>query len=248
MSLSGWLEAIMIRGIVIDMNEERLQTLAQLQAFLDGTIAVDFAVAGAERYDFIARTVRRFGYSRLKRADKGVVLRFLERVSGYSRQQVSRLVKRARAHSGTAQPRPLLKRYRGSRTSFTRRYTEADERLLADTDTLHSTLSGPATKKLMERALTLFGDVRYQRLATISVGHLYNLRQRDGYGRLRRVFTKTRAVTTPIGERRAPAICVWTACIRAIRMGSRASITSMRWIASRSLRRWPLVSASARRF
>ena len=60
----------MMRGMVIDMNEERLQTLAQLQAFLDGTIAVDFAVADAERYDFIARTVRRFGYSRLKRADK----------------------------------------------------------------------------------------------------------------------------------------------------------------------------------
>jgi hypothetical protein len=30
----------------------------------------------------------------LNRADKAVVLRFLERVSGYSRQQVSRLVKR----------------------------------------------------------------------------------------------------------------------------------------------------------
>ena len=204
MSLSRRLEAIMMRGMVIDMNEERLHTVAQLQAFLDGTIAVEFAVAGAERYDFITRTVRRFGYRRLRRADKAVLLRFVERVSGYSRQQVSRLVKRASA-IGTAQPHPLLKRYCGSRTSFSRRYTTADERLLADTDTLHGALSGPATKKLMERALTLFGDTRYQRLATISVGHLYNLRKRDDYGRLRRAFTKTRAVTTPIGERRAPA-------------------------------------------
>ena len=41
---------------------------------------VVFAVAPEERYDFIARIVRRFGYPRLPRADKGVVLRFLERV------------------------------------------------------------------------------------------------------------------------------------------------------------------------
>ena len=51
----------MMRGMVIDMNDEQLHTLAQLQAFLDGTAAVDFAVAAEARYDFIARTVRRFG-------------------------------------------------------------------------------------------------------------------------------------------------------------------------------------------
>ena len=72
----------MMRGMVIDMNDKQLLTLAQLQAFLDGTEAVDFSVSTEDRYDFIARTVRRFDYARLKRADKAVVLRFLERVSG----------------------------------------------------------------------------------------------------------------------------------------------------------------------
>ena len=188
-----------MRGMVIHMNDEKLQTLAQLQGFLDGTTAVHFTVAGDERYDFIARTIRRFGYGRLKRGAKAVVLRFLERVSGYSRQQITRLVKRG------ADRRQLLKRYHGSRTSFARLYTDADVRLLADTDTLHGTLSGLATKKLMERAFVLFGETHYQRLATISVAHLYNLRRRPIYTHLRRVFTKTRAVTIPIGERRAPA-------------------------------------------
>ena len=185
--------------MVIDMNDEQLHTLAELQAFLDGTVAVDFAVVADARYDFIARTVRRFGYGRLKRADKGVVLRFLERVSGYSRQQLTRLVKRG------AERRPLIKRYRASRTSFARTYTSADVLLLAHTDTLHGTLSGLATKKLMERAYDMFGDARYERLATISVAHLYNLRQRAGYERHRQVWTKTRSVTISIGERRAPA-------------------------------------------
>ncbi len=189
----------MMRGMVIDMNDEQLHTLAQLQAFLDGTIEVDFAVPADERYDFIARTVRRFGHGRLRRADKAVVLRFLERVSGYSRQQISRLVKRG------SERRPLIKRYRGSRTSFARTYTSADVLLLAHTDTLHGTLSGLATKKLMERAFSIFGEARYQRLAAVSVAHLYNLRQRSGYLRVRQVFTKTRPVNIPIGERRAPA-------------------------------------------
>jgi hypothetical protein len=44
--------------------------------------------------------------------------------------------------------------------------------LLAHTDSLHGTLSGPATKKLMERARSLFGDPHYERLTAISVAHL----------------------------------------------------------------------------
>ena len=118
----------MIRGMVIEMNDEQLHTLAQLQAFLAGTLAVDFAVAADERYAFIARTVRRFGYRGLKRADKSVVLRFLERVSGYSRQQLTRLVKRGAVRM------PLTKRYRAPRLGFARTYTDADVVLLAQTD------------------------------------------------------------------------------------------------------------------
>jgi transposase InsO family protein len=189
----------MMHSMVIQMNDRQLLTLKQLQAFLDGTTAVDFAISAEERYGFIGRTVRRFSYAHLKRADKAVVLRFLERVSGYSRQQLTRLVKR-----GTA-PTPLVKRYHGSRTSFSSRYTVADVLLLAHTDSLHGTLSGPATKKLMERAWHLFGDPRYERLAAISVAHLYNLRQRKGYLHHRQRWTKTRPVTIPIGIRRAPA-------------------------------------------
>jgi len=79
--------------MVIEMNDEQLRTLTDLRGFLDGTVTMDFTVVEDERYAFIARTVKRFGYGRLNRADKAVVLRFLERVSGYSRQQISRVVK-----------------------------------------------------------------------------------------------------------------------------------------------------------
>ncbi len=66
-------------GMVIDMDDEQLRTLADVRGFLDGTVALEFAVAALERYAFIARTLKRFGYGRLGRADKAVILRFLER-------------------------------------------------------------------------------------------------------------------------------------------------------------------------
>lgn len=69
------------------INDRQITHLAQLLAFLNGTMAVDFAVAAEERHGFIGRTLRRFSYGRLKRAQKVVVLSFLKRVSGYSRPQ-----------------------------------------------------------------------------------------------------------------------------------------------------------------
>jgi hypothetical protein len=103
-----------MHGMVINMNDEQLHTLADLLLFLAGTVAMDFTVTSDQRYAFIARTVLRFDYAHLKRADKAVVLRFLERVSGYSRQQLTRLVKRG------CERHPLRKRYCGSHTSFAR--------------------------------------------------------------------------------------------------------------------------------
>ena len=187
--------------MVIDMNEKKLVTLDQLREFLAATSEVEFQGCGQddERYRHIEAVLKRFGYGRLARADKGLVLRYLERTTGYSRQQLTRLVARYRRVG------QLAKAYRAPKHGFMRRFTEADVALLAETDSLHNTLSGPATRYLMARALTVYGDTRYARLATISVGHLYNLRQRRGYTERRRVFTKTRPIGVPIGERRAPA-------------------------------------------
>jgi hypothetical protein len=38
----------MMQSMVIQMNDQHLRTLAQLQAFLDGTTTVDFALAPEE--------------------------------------------------------------------------------------------------------------------------------------------------------------------------------------------------------
>ncbi len=97
-----------------------------------------------------------------------------------------------------------LRRRQRTAKGFARKYTREDIRLLARTDELHETLSGPATKKLCERAYAVFGQAQYERLAGISVAHLYNLRRSETYRTVRHHFDKTRPVVSGIGQRRQP--------------------------------------------
>lgn len=186
---------------MIDMNETKLTTLEQVRAFLAGTAEVGFcatSVGEDERYRHISSVLARFGYKRLKKPDKGLILRYLERTTDYSRQQLTRLVGR------WCKGRALRKCYRAPAHGWVRKFTDLDVALLAETDALHNTLSGPATVHLMRRALESYGDARYARLATISVGHLYNLRKERSYLARRQVFAKTRPTGIAIGVRRAP--------------------------------------------
>jgi hypothetical protein len=77
--------------------------------------------------------------------------------------------------------------------------------LLAETDSLHDTLSGPATKVLLTRALQHFGDQRFARVSQISVSHLYNLRASAPYRKQRQLWRGTRPSPIAIGIRKAPA-------------------------------------------
>lgn len=83
-------------GLVIDMEEARLHTLAQVKAFLDEAAAGAFRAPKTERHRFIERVLTRFGSARHGQAAKGVLLRYLERMTGLSRQQVTRLVRQYR--------------------------------------------------------------------------------------------------------------------------------------------------------
>jgi hypothetical protein len=46
----------------------------------------------AELYEWVRATLVRFGYLTLKKAERGVLLKYLHQVSGYSRAQVTRMV------------------------------------------------------------------------------------------------------------------------------------------------------------
>ena len=185
--------------MIVTLLTHRLQTLEQVRAFLDGTDAIELAVADRQAaYDFISQALKHFRYQCLGKVERGLITRYLGRVTGLSRQQLVRLIAQCRLTGA------LYDRRGTPAKPFARRYTDDDSRLLAELDTLHGNLSGPATRKLCERAFTLFGDARYQRLAHISNGHLYNLRHSKPYQRVRTVRDKTRPVRIAIGERRKP--------------------------------------------
>ena len=131
------------------------------------------------------------------REGKGLVRRYLAKMSGLSRAQITRLIAQYVAN-GTVKERT----YRRNR--FPKRYTAGDVELLAGVDTAHETLSGPTTCKILYREFHQYRDRRYERLAAISVAHIYNLRKSRAYRQKRVRYEKTRPVRIPIGERRRP--------------------------------------------
>ena len=181
------------------MNINALTTMAHLEEFLAGTQPVAFSVLSTKDawYQWIQAILIKFEYLTLSKPHKGIVLRYLLKMSGYSRQPLTRLIHQYRQTGRVTRRQHTVQ-------GFVRRYTGEDIRLLAAMDERHDTPSGPAIKKLCERAYQIFGEAEYQHLATILIGHLYNLRKSTGSLRQRRSVEKTRPTRSNIGERRQP--------------------------------------------
>ena len=114
-------------------NLERL-TRAERQEFLAGSRSMGLAHQGREQIDrLVERVLAAQHYGRLGKRQKGIVRRFLARLSGLSRAPLTRLMG------------PWL------RHRFPRRYTPQDIALLATVDAAHEGLSGPAVRRILER-------------------------------------------------------------------------------------------------
>ena len=182
------------------MKLDNLKTVAEMEFFLAGNQPIAFSVASSkdERYQVVETILKRFAYARLKRRDKGTMIQFLRKVTGYSRQQLTRMIERHNACG-------VLRRYQKTVNGFEKHYTDEDIRLLAQLDKRHDTPNGFMVKKLCERAYHEFGELSYLRLATISVAHIYNLRKSSGYKKIRMHYEKTKSNKgVHIGERRKP--------------------------------------------
>lgn len=178
-------------------NTEKL-SLEQIRAFMAASEEIDFEAGNREEvYEWVTRTLCEQEYWKQKRSVKGMLRRYIGKITGLSRAQVTRLLSRYQ-QTGVVRER----RYRRNR--FASRYTAADIELLAVVDEAHETLSGPATRKILHREFHDYGDGRYERLAEISVAHIYNLRRSRPYRNQRVHYQKTRPVAVAIGERRRP--------------------------------------------
>lgn len=186
--------------MIVTLETQGINTLTQVRAFVSNNETIRLTLTDRlAAYHWMSDTLKQFDYGRCTRADKGVLRQYLLKVTGLSRAQVTRCIQQF-TENGVIQDRR-----KAPTVPFTTLYTADDIRLLAETDALHGTVSGTITRKLCERAFKVYGDARFERLAKISNGHLYNLRQHTTYQAKRGVFDKTRPTKINIGERRKPS-------------------------------------------
>jgi transposase InsO family protein len=182
----------------IRVHEAEKLSLEAIQQFVEASEAIRFESENRQQlYGWVERVLAQQGYRQQGKAGRGLLRRYIEKMTGLSRAQVTRLIARY-ASCGQI----VVTVYR--RRRFPQRYTPSDIELLAAVDEAHETLSGPATRHILKREFQQYGNQEYARLARISVGHLYNLRHSRCYREQRLNYTRTRPTAVPIGERRKP--------------------------------------------
>ena len=106
-------------GMKTIMKLEDLKTVDQLTSFLSGTQSVAFSVISDKDdcYRWIQGELVKFRYLSLSRHEKGVVMRYLMKISGYSRRQLTRLIAQYRKTG-------RLQRRQRTVSSFKQKYTK----------------------------------------------------------------------------------------------------------------------------
>jgi len=194
MSLKGWSCWV----VNIRMDDAEKLSMEAIGRFVTASEAIRFEAEDRQQvYGWVEQVLAGQQYGQLGKAARGLLRRYIEKMTGLSRAQVTRLIALYTA-SGKVQATVYRRR------RFPQRYTRADIELLASVDEAHETLSGPATRRILEREHLLYNRPEYARLAGISVAHLYNLRKHARYRERLLNYSKTRPTTVSIGERRKP--------------------------------------------
>jgi transposase InsO family protein len=180
------------------MDDAEKLSLESMGRFVEASGEIRFEGKNREQvYGWVEGVLAGQGYAQQGKAGRGLLRRYMEKMTGLSRAQVTRLIALY-----TASGRVQATVYR--RRRFSQRYTRADVELLASVDEAHETVSGPATRRILEREHLLYKRPEYARLAGISVAHLYNLRKSQRYRERLLKDTRTRPTAVSIGERRKP--------------------------------------------
>jgi hypothetical protein len=154
---------------MISVHEAEKLSLQEIEQFLLAAKEVRFEASQRDEvYGWVERLLCQQEYACQGRRARGLLRRYLGKMTGLSRAQLTRLVGR---YLATGQVRRAASR----RHRFPTRYSRADIELLAQVDEAHETLSGPATRRILEREFREYGKLEFERLAAISNGHLYNL-------------------------------------------------------------------------
>lgn len=185
----------------INMDDSRIVSIAQLEYFLKVSSVFNFtARSRKDKYEWINNALNRFSYLRLKKKkDKATVKQYIRRLTGISKAQLKRLIKKKRK-TGTIRTADSW----GRRNTFPVIYQPADIALLLRVDSAHRRLSGPATKQILIREYEIYHRKEFANLKNISIPHIYNLRATRQYQSKAVIVSSTQAVQRNIGERKKP--------------------------------------------
>jgi hypothetical protein len=184
----------------ITMNNVEVTTVEEMKEFLEGNKRTNFETnSRKDRYEFIRTILVRIRYRKLCKKDKSIVILYIKKITGYEDKQLKR----------------LIRKWKESGLDYTKRksvgctvcvYTPKDIALLIQTDIVHRTPNGLATKAILMREFLTFGKEAYRTIANISVSHIYNIRKNNrqylSSGAIK--YSKTSPVNTNIGERTKP--------------------------------------------
>ena len=180
------------------MNDDSMVSIAQVKEFLKFGGEARFSKTDRnEAYEWIGRTLGKFRYFGETKKNKSIIKTYLAAMSGYSGAQLDRLILRKRETG-----RVCLKER--TQPTFPRVYMPEDIALIAEVDNAESRRTGGAVKKTLSDMYKVYGDKRFERLARISVSHLYNLRGTRIYQSRSLTYTKTQTVQRDIGIRKKP--------------------------------------------
>ncbi len=180
------------------LKDTRSMSCGELQTFLQASDALTFTGhSRQETYAWIEQTLRRYDYLSRPRRQKGLLRRYLLKISGFSPAQLTRLIAQYR-RTGHVRVVPY-KRHR-----FPTQFTRQDRLLLAEVDEAHGRLSAPATIAILNREVGLFGRHEFACLSHISPAHLYRLRHDVAYRTATAFVAKTHPTASRYGERRRP--------------------------------------------
>ena len=188
----------------ITMNDENIVSITQLRSFLKEVVEVSFNINHVgnknkqEMYDWVGTGIQKFRYFSLEKKEKSIVLDYMEKITCRSRVQIKRLIRKKKKVG-------KIKLSIVKKNTFPLRYNTGDIARLIETDNAHGRLSGPATKRILEREYLTFGKLSYEKIYHISVPHIYNVRNNSRQYKSNILFiSHTQAVNRNIGERRKP--------------------------------------------
>lgn len=187
--------------MMITMTTKASQSISEIKEFLKTADYLEFeSIAKDDRNDWIEELLIGHVYKKCGRVEKGVLKKYIMKMTGLSRAQTARLISKYLKRATLKKDLSI----KSKRNCFEKIYTREDIALLAKVDNAHQRLSGPATVKILISEHEVFGKSEYANLKNISVSHLYRLRGSNPYREKVKIFSKTKSTKVPIGQRRKP--------------------------------------------